>query len=477
MIRLTLFYMMIAFGLVYVWRNWFAVVCGLLLNTALLQHEDFPRSLFGITGVNPWNVLFACAVLAWLLERPRRPAEDKLPINYFIPWAMYALFLSVCCLRAVLGNQAFHGYEQYKDPATLLTDWLINPLKFMILLILVYEGARTRFRIELGVATIILVGVVYAVLTVRCMPLASLASGTVPLRARGAIERQVGLHANDIAKVLGATVWALVGSCPWWWRMPRLRWFAVTSILVVGLGLMLCYSRAGYVAAAVVGLGLGVLRMRRLLLIMPVVAVVAAFAFPAVMNRIDMGVGEVDAGGDTTSNWDTISAGRLTNLWPPVIEAIMKSPLIGQGRLAILRTDVYYRIRELEKETPSHPHNSYLEVLLDGGIVGLVVVLAGFTGVFWTTVRLLRNRTDPLISVLGCVGFAHVVTVLVSAMSGTAFFLAQSSAPLLASAGLTLRVWHDCWCQPQFVPMGRHTGAPGHNGAGISHRSGGTKSG
>jgi hypothetical protein len=60
----------VVFGLaVYAWRNWFVAACGLILLTGVSGHPDFPKYILGIQGLNPWNVLLAVVVLAWLVRR------------------------------------------------------------------------------------------------------------------------------------------------------------------------------------------------------------------------------------------------------------------------------------------------------------------------------------------------------------------------------------------------------------------------
>ena len=57
-IRITALYIVVIALACYAWKDWFKSLCGLILMMAIFEHEDMPRTMFGIPGLNMWNVLF-----------------------------------------------------------------------------------------------------------------------------------------------------------------------------------------------------------------------------------------------------------------------------------------------------------------------------------------------------------------------------------------------------------------------------------
>ena len=58
-IRITALYIFVTFLCIYAWKDWFKSLCGLILLMAVIEHPDMPKTVLGIQGLNPWNVLFA----------------------------------------------------------------------------------------------------------------------------------------------------------------------------------------------------------------------------------------------------------------------------------------------------------------------------------------------------------------------------------------------------------------------------------
>jgi len=231
------------------------------------------------------------------------------------------------------------------------------------------------------------------------------------------------------------------------WRRGAMKVLVLAGIGVTFVGMALCFSRGAYLGFCVVWLALGLLRWRKLLVAGPVFAAIVLVAMPGVKDRLLSGFDENPMGG---RDWNTITAGRTGELWPPVIKQIRKSPVLGHGRLGIWRTEAYREISErLESPVvPSTPHNAYLEILLDGGLVGLGVVLTVFVGSAVLGGRLVRALPhDPLFTALGAMVFVHVIGCMASAVSGGHFFPRQSSLCTYALFLMMVRVWYG-WRAP-----------------------------
>jgi len=311
--------------------------------------------------------------------------------------------------------------------------YFLAPLVSVAVGVLFFDGARTRLRVKMALAAAVGSGMVYALLLFKSMRERVF---TIDFEdARRMTDKLVGLFANDLAELFAFTIWAGVFTAVIFAkRWHRLGWYA--SLVATLPPFLALKSRAGFLAFCVIGLVLGAIRWRKLLVVLPVAVMGVAVCVPSVRERVLMGVG------DTTedASWDEISAGRVTNIWPPTIEQIGKSPIIGHGRYAIFREACYEDILEREKYVPNHPHCSYLEILLDAGVIGLAICLACSVGLFRVSWRLLGDRGDPLVTALGAVGVTAIVAELAAGLTGSSFFPSQSSVPYLCVWGSVLRV-------------------------------------
>ena len=68
MIRLTLLWMFIAFVGLYAWKDWYKALCGLILLMGVIEHPDMPRTMFGIQGLNPWNILCIMVLMGFFFK-------------------------------------------------------------------------------------------------------------------------------------------------------------------------------------------------------------------------------------------------------------------------------------------------------------------------------------------------------------------------------------------------------------------------
>lgn len=428
--REYLIYLVFAALAAYAWRDWFVSACALVVLAALMKHGDMPRTIGEIPGANPWNLLLVVVVVAWIVTRQRNPASRPCPRYVMVVFGLYVAVMVTAFLRGVadLGSLAY-STEQHRavTPAGFAIEYLLNPVKYVVLAVLVFDGAReSRRNLVLAYGAIAAQVLLFTLMTWRYIPLTALlepgtaSQGESVYRRR--FQKEIGLHANDIAMVLVAGFWAIVASAPllkarrWWWKAT-----AVTGGTLVALAVVMTNSRGGYLAFAGVGVLFGLLRHRWLLVALPVAAGLALVAFPSFADRVGLGFGTVDVSGEITDDWDVISGGRMTDLWPFVIEGIRGAPVHGHGRLAILRTSVRRQIEQIGGGCPTHPHNAYLEMLLDSGAIGLVLTLLLFLGFpIWAYRR--RCSGDPLLTTALHAGLAGAAAILIMSISGQTFW-------------------------------------------------------
>jgi O-antigen ligase len=432
---------------VYAWKDWYVALCALIFLTALLENHNIPKSIMHIQGLNPWTILFLVTLVPYLIERFKAgPRWDVPSLAIFIVVAyMAVIVIAVCRLLMDLeslpvgGGDSAARWRAYHQPSIVISDFMINPIKFMLPAILLYDGCRTRRRMLLALGTLFLTGVVLAVLVIKVTPLGVLTGSFHPLDFRNRINNQIGLHANSAALYLGGLLWGMLASTRGRWlgkyRIPMLG--ASGVVLIVFL---ICFSRTGYASFLLTGFFFGVLYWRALLFLIPIGTFASAVAFPNVIERLATGFDFSGTG--AAADVDTITAGRTGYLWPAALKQIADEPFIGLGRLGLLRSTAYDEIYAIQGEVPIHPHCTYLEVLLDSGVIGLAVVLAMMGGVLWITISLARLRNQPLFSTVGATGLAMALAAMVGGAGGRFFMIPSHYLMMIwCTWALALRAW------------------------------------
>ncbi|MBU0719521.1 MAG: O-antigen ligase family protein, partial [Planctomycetes bacterium] len=323
-------------------------------------------------------------------------------------------------------------------PARYVFDDLLNPLKYVIPAIILYDTCRTRRQLLIALLGLIGLTTAYALLVIKTMPLAVLFDDSDFLRHRHRIDRDTGLMAIDMSMVMAAGFWGTMCALRCWrtW-LPKCGLVAAAGAMLLALGL--CHSRGGYITWAVLGILFGVVRWRAVLVAAPVVVVAVFAIFPSVHERLTTGLDSQTVTGDASTDWHSVTAGRSTRIWPPVFEQFTESPLIGSGRRAILRTAAYDKILETDGVVPDHPHNAYLELLVDAGILGFLPAMCLYGGIAVISIRLFRRARDPILVAVGGTSMACVVALMVASLGCQSFFPTQSTLGFWAAWALALR--------------------------------------
>ncbi len=433
--RIIALYILVTGLAIYAWRDWFRSLCGLILLMAVIEHQDMPKSIMGIQGLNLWNVLFASVFLAWLSHRRREGLRWDMPRHLAV---LLLLYLGVILVGLVRAASDMGHVRDYTIPQ-LLSEELINTIKWALPGFLLFDGCRDRQRLKLAFTSLITMFVLLAVQVVKRMPFSSALGGGGDRihRIRLKICHGIGYSSCDLSVILGGTFWAIIAAMP---LVKKKYWpILLLAAATTAFGQALTGGRAGYVAWAVTGMALCALRWRKYLPTAPIVVIALYFAFPATVERTLTGIAVEDSGGaqDTDSNLAT--SGR-TRIWPYVIDKIEEAPVLGFGRIAMRRTGLY---DFLEAQYPGsgfpHPHNSYLESLLDNGIIGTIPILLLHGLILFHAAKLFRDQ-QPWCSAVGGLAFALVLTQLVAGLSSQHFYPEESTLGMWTAAFLAMRV-------------------------------------
>ena len=97
-------------------------------------------------------------------------------------------------------------------------------------------------------------------------------------------------------------------------------------------------------------------------------------------------------------------------------------------------------MKKYAEEFP-HPHNAYLEMMLDNGWLGTLLVVPFYFVILWQAVSLFRDSGDPVFVSVGGVACALVIALLVGSVGSQTFYPREGSVPMWCAIGLMLRVY------------------------------------
>lgn len=157
---------------------------------------------------------------------------------------------------------------------------------------------------------------------------------------------------------------------------------------------MYTFSRASYIAVVAGAFLLGVLKDRKLLILVGVFLFTWQLVVPkAVTERVNMtenSNGQLEA-----------SAQERVDLWTEAKETIIRNPIFGTG----YATFQYGHHEDNLKDT----HNWYVKVMLETGIIGAIIALVMLEQMIVLPFRLFRKAQDPLYKGLGLGLFVAII--------------------------------------------------------------------
>ena len=429
---------------IYAWRNWFASLCAAICLMAVLEHPDMPSSIGGIQGLNPWNFLMLNVLLAWWRSRRHEGRVWDMPRYLMLLGAGYFFVILWGVARLLMDFESLkHDDFEEIGMAYAISDYLINCVKWVLPGLLLFDGCRTRQRTVIGVACVLSIYFLLALQVIKHMPLSSATASGADLsrRANKVLAKSVGYHRVNLSMMFSGASWAMLTALALV-RTRRSQMLILAAAATIALGQALTGGRAGYVTWGLLGLMICLLRWRKFLPVIPLTVVAVMIFLPAVRERMLQGFGQSQGPVKTQTDAYEVTSGR-TIAWAYVIPKIFESPLIGHGRQAMIRTGLYQKIMDDYQggETFPHPHNAYLEMLLDNGLVGFVVVLPMYAIFFLFSYRVLKDRTDPIYAAVGGVCFSLVTALLIAAMGSQSFYPREGSVGMWCAIGLMLRVY------------------------------------
>jgi hypothetical protein len=261
--------------------------------------------------------------------------------------------------------------EQEYTPLGFILSHVVKPSLYLMPMIIVAKFATTGKDVNRLAGTL--------VFSLIALSVYFLYDYTFNVQNKGDIEAAWEVVGESLGLWKGMAGFLYVVGFP----MVLARYFVKKDVFSI-VGIVLCvisvgflYSRTAYVTVvAAFFLYLFFSKRTRFL---PVLIVLGLGASLIISETII----ERATKGFESSDLNQVASGRVEHQWIPLAEEYSKTPVdiaLGRGRFALLTTRVW---QSGILPGAAHPHNMFIEMILDGGLVSLFILLAFITAIMW----------------------------------------------------------------------------------------------
>ena len=457
MLRIILLSLFVSFFVIYAWKDWFKSLCALIVLMAVMEHPDMPRAIMGIPGFNLWNILLISVCLAWLKDKRLKQLHWDAPKHIQRSLILYLLVVLIGFFRLIYDDAGVAEYTALREGAAYsklqyTNEYLFNTIKFTIPGLLLFSGCRTRSRLKLATAAVVALYFFIALLVIKQIGLGSLLMSGDDLQARAhkVLPSNVGYHRVNLSMMLSGFAWAIY-SYRELFSKGVIRYLLLLACAIAVVAMALTGGRMGYVTWGVLAFAFAVTRWRKLLFAVPVVVAVMLIYVPSVVERMSFGFVDDDSSTpayatdyftEGGTNLYDVTSGRIL-AWPLVIDKIMEAPVIGHGREAMqntgISTEMYFDYGA--SDSFGHPHNAYLQWLLDNGLAGFMVVIIFYASMFKCSYSLFRDSRSPLFIGIGGICLSLMGALLIASFGSQTFYPREGAVGMWCAMGLMLRVF------------------------------------
>jgi hypothetical protein len=355
-----------------------AVLLIMLLPTGATHL--LPHGLMGVPGLNPLNVL----VLATLLS-----AAMRRQLGGLLPRPVVFLYLLPILGAGLIGLQHvdeivpffFDGDAiNFTDAAGYFREMAVRPLLIVLIALLVGVAAAKSQKPERFITAMIVSLWLIALIEIGFILASGIRLGLLASASSRTFFDELGLHANALGRLFAVAYGILLFV---WWetKNPKLKTALFFTLGMAALAMVLSFSRGGFLGFFLVNalFLMWKFNARTVSLALVVAAFAAVLAPEYLWNRITFGF-------DDGAN--AVSADRIEGIWLPLLPELWNSPLVGNGLGSIMWSTPMENGIMLPV---GHPHNAYLEAVLDMGLLGLALLLAYYVHV-WRNLRALGSN-------------------------------------------------------------------------------------
>jgi putative inorganic carbon (HCO3(-)) transporter len=361
-------------------------------------------------GANLLTILILAVIIGAIIHGKRLPKSKLYTI-----WLIFGIYLYFSMWLGVALSNA---------PAPLwLSDINFVTWKDYMLIPLVFVAAGLVIEDRKAVRTVVLIIAIMLAFIDRSSLLESMSRTWTSFDEDKRSGGPLGFGSNQTAAFLVQFAMFFWGFA----QFAKRRKAKLASYLLVAVTIltaMYTFSRAGYLAILCGVLVLGLLKDRKLLLVLAVFLAVWQSVVPAaVRERVNMtqnSNGQLEA-----------SAQERVDLWENAERSFLQSPLVGSGYATFQLGEHVANLKDT--------HNWYVKVLIETGIIGFIFALILLQQMLAVSYRLFRRASDPLYRGLGLGLVLAVCACIVANCFGDRWTYVEITAPLWVLVSAAIR--------------------------------------
>ncbi len=361
-------------------------------------------------GGNLLTILIITVIVGALIHGKRLP-KSKL---YWI-WLIFGIYLYF---------SLWIGYGLGNAPAPIwISDMNFLTWKGYMLIPLVFLAAGLVIEDRKAIRTVIIITAISLLFIDRSCILESMSRSWASFNESKRDEGPLAYGSNETAAFLAQFAMFFWGFLQFVKR-KKYKLIAYGIVALTIFATMYTFSRGAYLAILVSVFVLGVLKDRKLLVVLGIFLLTWQVVVPVpVRERVNM---TVTSDGELES-----SANERVQLWQNAEESILKSPIIGSG----FATFQYGQHVDDLRDT----HNWYVKVLVETGIIGLIMALYLLQQILSLSYRLFKRANDPLYRGLGLGLFVAMFASMTANCFGDRWTLLEITGMLWVLVGAAVR--------------------------------------
>ncbi len=327
---------------------------------------DFPL------GANVLTILIFAVIIGAIIHGKHLPKSKLYGI-----WLVLGIYLYFSMwIGTALGNA---------PPPLWLSDVNFTTWKDYMLIPLVFVAAGLVIEDRKAVRTVVLLTAISVLFIDRSCLLESMTRSWANFDENKRDGGPLGYGSNQTAAFLAQFTTFFWGFT----QFVKRKKFKIYGYVLVAITLfaaMYTFSRGGYAAILVGVLVLGLVKDRKLLLLLGIFLLTWQAVVPKpVSQRVNMT--------ENSNGHLEASAQERVELWTNAENSILHSPIVGEGFAT-------FQMGE-HVDNLADTHNWYVKVMVETGIIGLIIVLFLLQQLLATSYRLFKQATDPLYRGLG----------------------------------------------------------------------------
>jgi len=398
----------------------------------LACYIPFSKILVGDFGTNLralnfTNILTAIALVGWFIRSKKEglPFWEKSLLNKLIYLFMFLGFLSVLHAFGWVGDNAFYIFVEFKR-------W-VTPVLFFFL---AYNIVREKDVCKAVIYTMMFIVCLAGLMAIRDYINFGVNASSLEKARIGGITAQP----NQLAAFFVYYIFLYAGFILVYYNNPRI-WFLLVPMAIAFRGIMVTFSRGGYIAFATGGLGISFFRSKVLFIVAlsGLVFLVMDPVFLPAGIRYRMGMtfkSDIYSASDIEASIDTSSARRI-EAWRGAWAMIKDKPIFGVGYGLF----PYFLPRYNPKAGYMDAHNSYFIIAAEQGVPTLIVFLMIVLMLIRYSYYVYRNTDDKFYKAVALGFLGGLTGLLMSNMFGSRLNTLEISGYFWILAGIIMRLY------------------------------------